>query len=180
MNVKIVAGIKVRYLRVRDLLSLDGFTSPEVQKPERRLRTLGNRPYELYYDFEMLRETVMTAKTDESNGELHNDPHESYSIAKNGSKELVGFASTGGIMSDIVIEGRYRKIPDVHYVDVHPEYRGRGIGTALVEKLLQHHTFLTLSSVSYLGDTLTSKLLHVYGHPEDRKVIRAPKRTRNV
>lgn len=47
-------------------------------------------------------------------------------------------------------------------------------------RFFQHHTFLMVSGVSYLGDKLIRSLLRRYSHPEEDTVIRAPKRVKGI
>ncbi|HLC39916.1 MAG TPA: GNAT family N-acetyltransferase [archaeon] len=167
-----VPGIAVRYLRRTNLYRIRDFQAPKLPKfPESEL--LKNRGYEMYYDAESFKNDIESAIR---KNRPENNPMEGYAIATNEKGEIIGFALTGGVIAFAKIEGRYRRIPDVHYVYCHPDYRRQGIGTALVEKLLQHHTFLEISGASYLGEKFTKKLLKLYGHAEDEKVIRAPKK----
>ncbi len=172
MNVTKISGIKIRHLQVIDLPSLRDFKHPEVRRPEIVYGFTGLK-HELYEDFGLLDDAVNNAVSD---AELKNDPLETYSVAVNKSGEVVGFALTGGTMMYTVMEGRSRKIPDIHYVYVHPDYRKKGIGMAMCETLMHHHTFLRVSGVSELGSALADKLIKNYGHPEGRDVIRHPKR----
>ncbi len=175
MKVTKVPGIELRHLGVTQLPTLEGFRHPEVQIKKEQFYSLA-RKYELSENFDKLNECIASTVGEGKN--LENDPGETYAIALNRAGEVVGFAYTGGTNMSTVIEGRRRDIPDIHYAYVHPEYRSRGIGTAMCEKLLQHHTFLRVDGVSYLGEKLASKMLMRYGHPEEDNVIRAPKRTR--
>ncbi len=160
-----VTGIRIRYLRVADLPSIEGFEHPEVQNPKdiRPLYWARGMPYELYDDFGMLREAVETVSR---KGGACCNPFESYAIAQEKNYRIVGFAVTGGLYIYTRLEGRNVLAPDVHYAYVHPDYRRMGIGTAMVEKLLQHHEFLMMAPVSLLGKKLVKSLTKTYGHPE--------------